>query len=77
MAELSEIQFRIQNQIERGRFDQAQEMLPDAFTLAPQFGGVMLAVRSQGASMNDVFKARRGLVASHANVIGTVMTYAR
>lgn len=46
MAELSEIQFRIQSLIERGRFDQAQGMLPEAFTLAPNdFGNYLLAGR--------------------------------
>jgi tetratricopeptide (TPR) repeat protein len=46
VAELSEIQFRIRTLIERGRYDQARGMLPEAYTLAPDdFSNHLLAGR--------------------------------
>jgi Flp pilus assembly protein TadD len=46
VTELSEIQFRIQGLIERGRFDQARKTLPEAFSMDPDdFGNHMLAGR--------------------------------
>lgn len=46
MTELSEVQFRVRGLVERGRFEQARKMLPEAFSLGPDdFGNHCLAGR--------------------------------
>lgn len=47
--------------------------LADAISLAPQVGGVILVVRSNGVGYPEAVKAQRALMAVNANVIGVVL----